>query len=247
MLTRPELQRLVEAPFLGRLLAGRFAAGPRAEDAVRLAADLVAGGCTVALAARAGAGDDGGAEQADLIARVHAAGLAGACELTVSVDRLADVRVLGAEAAAAGLGLALEGTAARVETLLADLPEARVVVPAEEPDAEVRCRALAAGRVRLQAGRGSAARLAFVRCLTVLLAGDGSPAVATSDPRLIAITGERAAWNGRPSDSWEYVMPWGVRTSEQQRLVAAGASVRVAVPSGPGVVAARARRGGRHR
>jgi proline dehydrogenase len=29
-------------------------------------------------------------------------------------------------------------------------------------------------------------------------------------------------------------MPYGVRTAEQQRLVAAGDRVRVAVPSGPG-------------
>ncbi|MBJ7453555.1 MAG: proline dehydrogenase, partial [Blastococcus sp.] len=76
------------------------------------------------------------------------------------------------------------------------------------------------------------------RCVDVLMAGDGRPAVATTDPRLIAITGERAAWHGRAPDSWEHVMPWRVRTAEQQRLAAAGTTVRVAVVSGPGAVGA---------
>jgi proline dehydrogenase len=110
--------------------------------------------------------------------------------------------------------------------------------------AEDRCRALADRRVRLVQGRGAAADLAFVRCLNVLMAGPGRPEVAASDPRLIAIAGERAAWNGRPHDSWEYVMPYGISTLEQHRLVAGGAVVRVAVPSGPGAAALVARRAG---
>jgi proline dehydrogenase len=64
------------------------------------------------------------------------------------------------------------------------------------------------------------------------MAAGGTPEVATADRRLIAITGERAAWNGRSSDSWEYVMPYGVRTERQSRLTAAGCTVRVAVVSG---------------
>jgi proline dehydrogenase len=111
-----------------------------------------------------------------------------------------------------------------------------VVVPAGDPDAESRCRELAGGRVRLVAGRGAAADLAFVRCLNVLMAGSGRPALAAGDPRLIAIAGERAAWNGRSPDSWEHVMPYGIRTDEQHRLTAAGHAVRVAVPFGPGAV-----------
>jgi proline dehydrogenase len=117
-----------------------------------------------------------------------------------------------------------------------------VVVSAREPDAELRCLALAAGAVRLTDGGGAAARLAFVRCLNVLLAAPGRPGVATSDPRLIAITGERAAWTGRAPESWEHVMPYGVRTDEQQRLVAGGHRVRVAVPSGSGALGHVARR-----
>jgi len=51
---------------------------------------------------------------------------------------------------------------------------------------------------------------------------------------MIAIAGERAAWNGRTPDSWEHLMPYGVRLDEQRRLVAAGFTVRVAVPAGAG-------------
>jgi proline dehydrogenase len=61
------------------------------------------------------------------------------------------------------------------------------------------------------------------------MAAPGHPGIGVSDPRLIAITGERAAWNGRTSESWELVMPYGVLPSEQRRLVAAGQRLRVAL------------------
>ena len=60
------------------------------------------------------------------------------------------------------------------------------------------------------------------------------PETATADPRLVAITGERAAWNDRTPDSWEHVMPYGVRIHDQRRLLAAGYRVRVAVRTGRG-------------
>ena len=106
------------------------------------------------------------------------------------------------------------------------------------------CSQLAGGRAYQAArspttamSRGSAADLALVRCLNVLMPASGALSVASSDPRLVAVTGERAAWYDRPPGSWEHVMPYGVRTGEQQRLVAAGTAVRVAVPSGPGATA----------
>ena len=66
------------------------------------------------------------------------------------------------------------------------------------------------------------------------MAGGGQPALATTDPRLVAIAGERAAWNDRTPDSWEHVMPYGVRLHDQRRLLAAGYRVRVAVRTGRG-------------
>jgi proline dehydrogenase len=238
VLTRPEVGRL-----LSRSVAARFVAGPAVEDALRVAGALVASGRRVAFEHTAADPGDDATELARLIGRVDAAGLAADCELTLRVDRLGAgaVRTLAAAAGAAGLGTALAGPADDVSPLAAELDRA-VVVPAREPGAEDRCRALAGGRVRLVDGRGAAADLAFVRCLNVLMAGSGRPAVATTDPRLIAITGERAAWNERTPDSWEHVMPSGVRTDEQQRLVAAGHRVRVTVPSGAGALAVVARR-----
>jgi len=115
-------------------------------------------------------------------------------------------------------------------------------VPSGEPGAEDRCRALAERTVWLVEERGAAADLAFVRCLNVLMSGSGRLGVAATDRRLIAIAGERAAWNDRHPGSWEYVMPWRIRTDEQQRLVAAGAVVRAVVLSGRGAPSAAVRR-----
>ncbi len=84
------------------------------------------------------------------------------------------------------------------------------------------------------AGRAPAADRALARCINVLFAAGSPLAVAATAPRLIAVVGERAAWYDRPPESWEHVMPYGVHTAEQQRLVAAGTGVRVAVPSGRG-------------
>ena len=234
---RPPVLRAVQSPLVGRLLAGRLVAGARAEDGLRVAAELAAEGHPVALEHRPGSRDDD-AGLAGLLARVRVVGAPGDCELTVPAHRPAEARELAAGAAAVGLGVVFDGAAAEVDPLLAEHPGARVVVRSGEPSAEARCRVLAGRRVRLRDGSRATARLAFVRCLDVLMAGDGRPAVATADPRLIAITGERAAWHGRAPDSWEHVMPWRVRTAEQQRLAAAGTTVRVAVVSGPGAVGA---------
>lgn len=234
---------LVPVRTLDRALTGRCVAGPTVSDAVRTAAGLLPDGVRVALEHLPGPGRDA-AEFAELIAAVREAGIAAACELTLPVDRLgpADARHLLRAATADGLGVALTGSSESVLALADAVPEARIVVPAGRPDAEAVCRASADGRVRLTAGRGAAADLAFVRCLNVLMAGGGHHAVAAGDPRLVAITGERAAWNDRSPDSWEYVMSYGIRTAQLRRLVAAGCTVRVAVPSGPGAAVGLVRR-----
>ncbi|HLL68235.1 MAG TPA: proline dehydrogenase family protein [Micromonosporaceae bacterium] len=72
----------------------------------------------------------------------------------------------------------------------------------------------------------------YVRCLNVLLAGDGYPMVATHDPRLIAIAEDRARWFDRTPDEFEFQMLYGVRPAEQRRLAEAGYTVRVYVPYG---------------
>ena len=200
-------------PALQRLLSRRAAGG---RDPVELAREAVEAGCLVALETRDPA----------LVARIRDAGLAAETELTVRAGTSPALAVLATEA---GLDVVLVGPARDVDAV--GLPGAAVAVTAGEPGAEDRCRALAGGRVRLASGRGRGAPLAVVRCLNVLMAGEGHPGIEVSDPRLVAIAGERAAWNGRPSDSWELVMPYGVLVQEQRRLVAAGHRVRVAVPA----------------
>ena len=238
----PVLDSLIPVQALGRVLTGRYVAGPGIADALRVAAELSPAGVLVALEHAPGSAADAAAELADLVVRAHRAGLSARCELTLPVDRLglAGPRRLASTAADAGLSVALTGRSA--PELAEELPEARVVVLASWPEAESVCRAQADGRVRLTSGGGAGADLAFVRCLNVLMAGRGHLAVAVLDPRLVAITGERAAWNDRSPDSWEYVMPYGIRTETQRRLVAGGSVVRVAVPSGQGAAVGLVRR-----
>jgi proline dehydrogenase len=198
---------------------------PGAGDPLRVAAELVDGGFSVAL--ERVPRDD----VAAVLARLADAGLAAQCEVTLRVDRPDDALPLDAGLPAdAAPSVALAGPREAVTAAATRLPGARIVVPAV--DGESWCRDLADRPVRLTSGRGARADLAFVRCLNVLMAGGGQPAVATTDPRLVAIAGERAAWNDRTPDSWEHVMPFRVRLHDQRRLLAAGYRVRVAVRTG---------------
>jgi proline dehydrogenase len=72
----------------------------------------------------------------------------------------------------------------------------------------------------------------YVRCLNILMSGDGYPMVATHDPRLIAIAEDRARWFDRSADEYEFQMLYGVRPEEQARLAGDGHTVRVYVPYG---------------
>ncbi|NNG37054.1 proline dehydrogenase family protein [Nakamurella aerolata] len=74
--------------------------------------------------------------------------------------------------------------------------------------------------------------LAYVRALKTLMNGQGYPMVGSHDPTMIAIADRLAADAGRSKNSWEYQMLYGIRPAEQQRLVAAGHTVRVYVPYG---------------
>ncbi|MFC5184266.1 proline dehydrogenase family protein [Actinomadura harenae] len=67
----------------------------------------------------------------------------------------------------------------------------------------------------------------YVRCMRVLMAGQGYPMLATHDPRLIEIAGALTTLNDRDPSGFEYQMLYGVRTHEQRRLAGEGAQVRV--------------------
>jgi proline dehydrogenase len=217
-----------------RFLPGAGGAPADPADALETAADLVAAGHPVALDPGSVAVD----RLAALVDAVAAAGLARDCRLVVPVGRLTDdaAAALTDRALAAGVGADLAGPLDRVRALLAGAPAAGAVVPAPAPGAEETCRALAGGRVRLlvRRSRAAGADLSFVRCLNVLMASGGHTGVGTSDPRLLAIAGERAAWNQRDPETWEYVMEQGVRVDEQRRLLAGGHAVRVVLRIGAG-------------
>ncbi|MES4907849.1 MULTISPECIES: proline dehydrogenase family protein [unclassified Streptomyces] len=107
------------------------------------------------------------------------------------------------------------------------------------------CRALAGegSRVRLVKGAykepASVAHqdkrevdLAYVRCLKILMAGEGYPMIGSHDPRMVAIAQELARRFGRKLDEYEFQMLYGIRPVEQERLAAEGHRMRVYVPYG---------------
>lgn len=73
---------------------------------------------------------------------------------------------------------------------------------------------------------------AYVRCLRILMAGEGYPMIGSHDPRMVAIAQELARRAGRKPDEYEFQMLYGIRTAEQERLAAAGHRMRVYVPYG---------------
>ncbi|WP_433332218.1 proline dehydrogenase family protein [Spirillospora sp. CA-294931] len=68
----------------------------------------------------------------------------------------------------------------------------------------------------------------YVRCMGVLMRGEGRPMLATHDPRLIEI----ALAKGRAAGTFEFQMLYGIRPHEQRRLAAMGHTVRVYIPYG---------------
>ncbi|WP_405495412.1 proline dehydrogenase family protein [Nocardia sp. NBC_00511] len=72
----------------------------------------------------------------------------------------------------------------------------------------------------------------YLRCLDVLMRGQGYPMVATHDPLMLAAAERAVRATRRKPDEYEYQMLYGIRDDEQQRLVADGAHLRTYVPYG---------------
>ncbi len=72
----------------------------------------------------------------------------------------------------------------------------------------------------------------YLRCLRVLMAGDGYPMVASHDPEIIEAVPAMIGEFGRSVDDFEYQMLYGIRDAEQRRLADAGNHVRVYLPFG---------------
>jgi proline dehydrogenase len=202
---------------LGQLAAAGLAPGGRAEVSVKPTA--------VGL----GLAEHGEKTATENIARICAA--ARAAGTTVTVDMEDHTRV------AATLRI--------VSELRADFPDLGCVIQSSLRRTVADCAVLAqpGSRVRLCKGAydapGSAAFPArhdidrsYARSLRVLMDGPGYPMIATHDPRLIRIATAQAELTGRPADSFEYQMLYGVRPAEQRRLAGTGAQVRVYLPYG---------------
>jgi proline dehydrogenase len=138
-----------------------------------------------------------------------------------------------------------DSTLSILRDLRKDFPETGAVLQAYLHRTEADCRALAyeGSRVRLCKGAyNEPEEVAFqddldvdrsyVRCLKVLLAGQGYPMIASHDPRLVEIASSLASRYGRDPGSYEFQMLYGIRPEEQRRLVKAGERVRVYIPYG---------------
>nr|WP_242680615.1 proline dehydrogenase family protein [Nocardioides sp. IC4_145] len=138
-----------------------------------------------------------------------------------------------------------DATLAVLRDLRKDFPETGAVLQAYLHRTEADCRELAheGSRVRLCKGAydepeevAYQSRLdvdtAYVRCLKILMAGQGYPMVATHDPRMVEIASSLASRHGREQGTYEFQMLYGIRPEEQRRLAASGETVRVYLPYG---------------
>ena len=138
-----------------------------------------------------------------------------------------------------------DSTLTILRELRKDFPETGAVLQAMLRRTEADCRALAyeGSRVRLCKGAYmEPEKVAFqdridvdksyVRCLKVLLGGQGYPMIATHDPRMVQIASSLASRFGRRPGTYEFQMLYGIRPEEQKRLAAAGETVRVYIPYG---------------
>lgn len=138
-----------------------------------------------------------------------------------------------------------DSTLSIVRELREDFPDLGTVLQAYLKRTEDDCRSLSGPRSRIRLCKGAynePASVAFqkpadvsdsyVRCLRVLMEGDGYPMVASHDPEMIDAAGRFARAADRNTDSYEYQMLYGIRDSEQRRLVADGKHLRVYVPYG---------------
>jgi proline dehydrogenase len=138
-----------------------------------------------------------------------------------------------------------DSTLGVLAALRENYPQTGAVVQAYLRRTEADCATLAASGSRVRLCKGAYAEpgsvayqdtadvdRSYVRCVNVLLAGDGYPMFATHDPRLVRIVDDRARWHDRKAGSYEFQMLYGIRPEEQRRLAGLGETVRVYIPYG---------------
>src|SRR6476660_4637067 len=166
---------------------------------------------------------------------------------------LDNARAICEAAAAAGTTVTLDmedhtttdRTLETLRELRRDFPWVGAVLQSYLYRTEADCRDLAhaGSRVRLCKGAykepesvafqaGAEVDKSYVRCLKILMQGEGYPMVASHDPRLIEIAGALAGQAGRDPRSFEYQMLYGIRPEEQKRISDRGDQMRVYIPYG---------------
>jgi proline dehydrogenase len=138
-----------------------------------------------------------------------------------------------------------DSTLSIVRELRADFPWLGTVLQAYLKRTKGDCEEFAASGARIRLCKGAydePASVAFrdgddvtdsyLRCLRVLMAGEGYPMVASHDPEIIDAVPALTREYGRGVDDFEYQMLYGIRDAEQRRLADDGNHVRVYVPFG---------------
>jgi proline dehydrogenase len=229
---------LVSLDYLGEDTVDPQQAAAVTDEYVRLVGLLRAGGMSATGAAEVSVKPTavglGLAEHAQKTARENIARICAAAQAagtTVTLDAEEHTRV--------------EPTLWILSQLRPEFPDLGCVIQSYLRRSPGDCRrlAVAGSRVRLCKGAYNAAPdvafesraevdRSFARCLRVLMDGPGYPMIATHDPRLISIAGQRARAAGRQQSSFEYQMLYGIRPAEHTRLAREGAQVRIYVPYG---------------
>ncbi|MTD54906.1 proline dehydrogenase family protein [Amycolatopsis pithecellobii] len=194
---------------------------------------------------------EGLGERAEVSVKLSALGQA----LPVDGEKIAleHTRRICEAAAAAGTTVTVDmedhtttdSTLATVRALRADFPSTGTVLQAYLKRTEADCADFAGPGSRIRLCKGaydepssvayrdkSEVDKSYVRCLKVLMAGQGYPMVATHDTRLIAVAEELAGNARRSRGEYELQMLYGVRPRVQQELAGRGLRMRVYVPYG---------------
>ena len=138
-----------------------------------------------------------------------------------------------------------DSTLSIVQALRADFRDTGTVLQAHLKRTEGDCADLAGPNSRIRLCKGaydepasvayrakSDVDASYVRCLKVLMSGQGHPMVATHDSRLLEIAMRLADQAGRSRDDYELQMLYGVRPALQTELARNGLRLRVYLPYG---------------
>ncbi|WP_330250135.1 proline dehydrogenase family protein [Nocardia sp. NBC_00565] len=232
-------RRLISVDFLGENTTDRAQADATVTEYLSLINDLAAlNGAT------------GAAARTEVSVKLSALGQALAPDgPAIATENL---RILCTEAVRAGVWVTVDAedhtttdaTLATIRELRAEFPWLGAVLQAYLHRTEADCRELSGpdSRIRLCKGayrephtvayqRSAEVTDSYLRCLEILMGGDGYPMVATHDPVLILAAEQLAAETGRGPDYFEHQMLYGIRDVEQLRLAASN-TMRVYVPYG---------------